>query len=146
MSIVLPGVADAAEHLDRGVAPGGQSPGERLRAQRGEMALLRIPAGRIAGPQRMDYAAAGELDSLIHVDTQMLDRLERTDRLPELLSRLRVFDGEVCDGPCGAERVGCGGDQDVVDHRRDVFRVSRGQPPSRRAVEGDPALLARAGE
>ena len=42
MSIVLPGVADAAEHLDRGIADGGQPSGERLRPQRGQVPLRRL--------------------------------------------------------------------------------------------------------
>ena len=79
MSIVLPGVADAAEHLDGGIAHGGQSPGERLRPQRGKVPLSCV-AGIIGGPQRVDHPAAGQLDGLEHVDAQMLDRLERADR------------------------------------------------------------------
>src|SRR3981081_4114137 len=40
MCIVLPGVADPAEHLDGGIAHGGQSPGECLCAQRSKMPFL----------------------------------------------------------------------------------------------------------
>ena len=60
----------------------------------------------ICGPQRVDHAAAGQLDGLVHVDAQMLDRLKRADHLTELLSDFCVFDGEVHDCPRGAERVG----------------------------------------
>ena len=70
---------------------------------------------------------AGKLDGLIHVNTQMLDRLKRADCLTELLSVFCIFDGEVHDCPCGAERVGGSGDQHVVNHRCYVFRRRRGQ-------------------
>ncbi len=124
MSIVLPGVADAAEHLDGGVAHGGQSPGERLRPQRSKMPFIGAKFGGregVCGPQRVDHTAAGQLDGLVHVDAQMLDRLERADDLTELLSDLCVFDGEVHDCPRGAERVGGSRDQHVIDHRRYVI-------------------------
>ena len=84
MSIVLPGVADAAEHLDRGIADGSQPPRERLRPQRGQVPLVGV--GVVGGPQRVDHPAAGQLDRLVHVDAQMLDRLKRADDLTELLS------------------------------------------------------------
>src|SRR3979409_1644053 len=69
MCIVLPGVADTAEYLDGGIAHGGQSPGERLRAQRGKMAFVIRKVGvreRVGGPERVDHAAAGQFDRLVH--------------------------------------------------------------------------------
>src|SRR5580693_8579131 len=59
MSIVFPGVSDAAEHLDGCVAHGGQPPGERLRPQRGLVPLAGWRHLHVRGPERMDHTAAG---------------------------------------------------------------------------------------
>ena len=67
----------------------------------------------------MDHAAAGELDCLVHVDAQVLDRLEGADRLAELAPYFGVFDDEVQDCPCRAERVSGPGDRHVIDQRLD---------------------------
>ncbi len=93
MRVVLPGEADAAEDLDRGVADGGQPARECLGAQRRQVPLGGV--GGVGRPQRVDDAAAREFDGLVHVDAQVLDRLEAADRLVELPAHLGVFDGEV---------------------------------------------------
>ncbi len=49
VGVVLPGEADAAEHLDRGVTDGGQPARECLGAQRRTVPLGGL--GRIGGPQ-----------------------------------------------------------------------------------------------
>lgn len=104
---------------------------------------LPVGAGvRVAGPQGVDHPAAGQLDGLVHVDAQMLDRLERADRLTELRSGFGVADGEVHDCARDAERVGGGRDQHVVDHRGDLVRRHRGQAPGGGGVERDAKLLA----
>ena len=104
VGVVLPGEADPAEDLDRGVADRGQASGECLGAQRRQVTFRRL--GRVGRPQRVDDAAAREFDRLVHVDAQVLYRLEATDRLVELPSHLGVFDGEVHHRRGRAECVG----------------------------------------
>src|SRR4051794_565226 len=62
VSVVLPREADAAEHLNRGVADGGEPARERLCPQRGTMPLRGI--GCVGRPQRVNDAASGEFDGL----------------------------------------------------------------------------------
>src|SRR5580693_1068957 len=116
VSVVLPRIADAAEYLDRGIAHGGQPSGEGLCPKSRQVSLAGI--GVVGGPQRMDDPAASQFDGLVHVNAEMLDSLERTDDLIELLSYLCVFDGHVHDSLGGSQRVGGGGDKHVVDHCR----------------------------
>src|ERR1700761_1023447 len=80
--VVLPGIADATEYLDRRVTYLGQLPGERLCPQGGQVSLGRV--GVVGSPERMDHPAARQLDRLIHVGAQVLDCLKRTDGLAEL--------------------------------------------------------------
>ena len=74
----------------------------------------------------------------------MLDRLERSDRPPELLPDLRVLDGHVQDPAGAAESLGGEGDRGPVEHGRDG-RPGAGRRPQqrrRRRRERDPGLLA----
>src|SRR6202158_2296362 len=108
MSVVLPGVADAAEHLDRGVGDGGQLPRECLGAHGGQVALRGLCG--VGRPQRVHNPAAREFHRLVHVDAEVLDRLKAPNRLVELPSHLGVFDGEVHHRVRGTKRVGRVGD------------------------------------
>src|ERR1700761_5737812 len=103
VGVVLPGVANTTEDLYSRVTDGGQPAGEGLGAQRGRMSFRATPG--VGGPQGVDHAAAGELDCLVHVDAQVLDRLESADRLAELAPHFGVFDDEVQDRTCRTERV-----------------------------------------
>src|ERR1700761_4871368 len=140
LGVVLPGVADAAEDLNGVVANAGQSPGERFRAHRGHMPFVAITG--VGSPQGVDHPAAGEFNRFEHVDAEVLDRLESTDRLAELATHLGVFDGQLQDRARGTERVGGPGDGHVIDERLDGIRRRGGQTLRGCVVEGDAKALA----
>ena len=131
--VVLPGVAHAAKNLDRGVADGRQLRRERFCPHGREVPLRGLC--RVGGPERVEDAAAGELDRLVHVDAEVLDRLKAADRLAELPPHLRVLDGLVHHRLRGAEGVSSVGGEDIVDERLDCFReADAGVAPARPRV------------
>ena len=98
--------------------------------------------GRVGRPQRMDDAASREFGGLVHIDAQVLYRLEATDRLVELSSHLGVFDGQV-HHRCGCtDGVGGVHDHHVVDDRGDLVERSRRKPLSGRVAKLDIRQLA----
>ncbi len=95
MRVVLPGDADAAEHLNAvlGVGLGGSIAG-RGRDGRGDRQLAVVVAGGSGrGGRRASAATATCSRAQQHLGAHVLDRLEAADRLAELLAHLRVLGG-----------------------------------------------------
>src|SRR6266511_4105930 len=111
---VLPGEADAAVHLDRALARvdrGVAAVGFRGSAR--DVDLLVFLGDAPGSPVRK---RAGELHLDVRVRKLVRDRLVRTDRLAELLARLRVLDREL-------ERLGA--DPDRLERERRELLVLR---------------------
>ena len=90
---MLPREADAAEHLDRAAAELRERVArERLGHHRGAVRLRRV--GVVGGPARVVAGRPAELERAQHVGAEVLDGLERADRLVELHALLGVLDGE----------------------------------------------------
>ena len=148
MSVVLPGVADAAEYLDGGIAHGGQPPGERLRAHARHRCRSSDRRRLIRRTRRRPTARGSPRCGPV--------RPSRTCRRtgagspgtsrstwPNCFRTFGVFDGQVHHGPRGAERVGGPGDEHVVDHRRDDLRWRRpADSCGAHVTERDAKLLA----
>ncbi|BCI85050.1 hypothetical protein NIIDMKKI_02560 [Mycobacterium kansasii] len=109
--MVLPGAADAAEHLDAAFDVGfggGDTDAGGHRGRDGELAVVGVPSFP-SGPGRVGGGHLGLLGSAEHLGTQVLDGLEAADRLAELLANLGVgHRGVQC--PSGHSR-GLGGQQ-----------------------------------
>jgi hypothetical protein len=126
VGVVLPGDADAAEHLDAvlGVGLGGLDPDARGdRGGDGQLAGIAIAcgAGRVGGGDRHLLGAAQ------HLGAQVLDRLEAADRLAELLAHFRIRDRGVQRPPGDARRFGGQHGRGQVDQpvRGDVQHTCR---------------------
>jgi len=88
VGVVLEGEADPAEDLDAVLGDLDRAvEGDRGGHVGGEVALLGI--GRDGGG-RVPGSSCDRLGGLQHLRTQVLDRLEAADALPELLAHLRV--------------------------------------------------------
>ncbi len=95
MGVVLPGEPDTAVQLDRLAR---RQPQRLQGLGQRQPALLRIPRGVVGGrPGRLD----------LHVDVRepVLDRLERSDRPPELLARPDVLHGPIQRRPGRPDRL-----------------------------------------
>jgi hypothetical protein len=89
--IVLPGVSDAAEQLDRLAAyEATRRSGPRL-GDRSEIAGVELAT--LLGPRCAEHSRAGALGLDQHVGRAVLQRLERADRHTEGLALGRVGDG-----------------------------------------------------
>ncbi len=87
---VLPGEADAAVHLDRGLADlDGRLAGERLRRRSCDRRLLVLLGD---APRRPERERARELEARVGVRERMGHRLVDADPLPELLAAGGVLD------------------------------------------------------
>ena len=150
MEIDLVGVAHRAVDLDR-----------RLRRQhrgvgRGELGVAdmdrRAGVAVIERISRAPQYRPGELQRHRDAGEVMLDRLERADRLAELLTVLRIFGGE-CEHPLArADKLRRRHQRGEIEHYRvGLGALHREQPPqgigalqpfaSRRAAEHQPGLI-----
>ena len=91
----------------------------------------------------MNHAAAGELHGFVHVDAQVLHRLERADRLAELAPHFGIFDDEVQHCSRRPKRVSGPGDDHVIDQRLDDISGPDRQALSGCVVKTDTKTLAR---
>jgi hypothetical protein len=105
VGVVLPGVADAAVHLDvqlRAEREGRQR--ERARDGRREVGLRVVEVGACGAPG----AAGGLLGGDEHVRAELLHRAEGADRAAELLALLRVLGRHLGAGASAARGLGGG--------------------------------------
>ena len=130
MGVVLPGDADAAEHLDA-VLRVGLGGVDRLRGgdRRGDGQLIGITADgrRRVGGRHRDPPGAQQ-----HLGTKVLDRLEAADRFAELFADLGVPGGGL---QCPSGDTGRFGGQQGGGEIVEAASRHR-QPESRRTVEG----------
>ena len=136
MRVVLPGAADAAEHLDAvfdvGLGGDDTDAGGQRRGNT-ELTLVRL-AGR---PGRVGRGHLGLLGTTQHLRTQVLDGLEAADRLAELFAHLGIGDRGVQGPPGHAGRLGRQHRRgQVLDafgrHRNDGGRRRRQHHPGQR--------------
>ncbi len=90
--VVLPGDADAAEHLDAVLGVGLGHFDARGGRDGGGDRQLRI-VGAVGGVGGVACGHRDLLGAQQHLGAHVLDRLEAADRLAELLANLRVFGG-----------------------------------------------------
>ena len=90
--VVLPGDADAAEHLDAVLGVGLGQLDACGRRDGGGDRQLRI-VGSVGGAGGVACGHCDLLGAQQHLGAHVLDRLEAADRLAELLANLRVFGG-----------------------------------------------------
>ncbi len=106
MRVVFPGAADAAENLDAVPDVGLRGSDADTRGQRrGDGELVGLPGVR-CGAGGVGGGHLGLLGAAEHLRAQVLDGLEATDRLAELLAHLGVGDGGLERPPCDAGRFG----------------------------------------
>ena len=103
--------------------------------------------GVVGRPARVVARGAPQLDGAQHVGAQVLDRLERADRLVELHALLGVLDHHLQRARGGADTVDDVRDREPVDRAGDRaghVRTGGAEAPAGGAAEADPCVLARA--
>ena len=112
MRVVLPGAADAAEHLnavfDIGLRGGDADARGQCRGDRELPVVLAVPSrpSIAGGARRVRGGHLGLLGAAQHFRAQVLDGLEAADRLAELLADLGIRDGGLQRPPGDAGSLG----------------------------------------
>ena len=128
---MLPGEADAAEHLDRGLADARRRSRRRTTSRPRRDRRLRV--ARRDAPRRPERERARELDARVRVGERVRDGLVDADLLAELLARRRVLERVLEREPRDAARL--------ERERRLRARLDLGEAPG---VREPPAGLATA--
>ncbi len=133
MGVVLPGVADAAVHLDH---PFDHTEERRKGVARCNSCHQRGLVPVDGQPSGVPGGGRGHLGLYQHVGAVVLDRLKSADGLAELFTDLGVGDGQV---DAGSHRTDCFCGGDDGDHA--PRRSSSALEPA-----GDPAVATRRGD
>ena len=142
VGVVLPGVADAPEHLNALVRAADGGVHRDQRGHRGGELAAGVEAPGLDGPGGVPGRGRGLLRRREHPGTAVLDRLELADGPPELVADLRVVGGGG-HRPVG-DAAGLGGQQDRGQRRHRAGRQPAEDPfrGDAQLIRADPAGLA----